>query len=73
MNKRHLTALSPRETEVLRLIARDGLTDKAIALELAIGYETVRRHLRSIFQKLGVTNRTAAATIFIRQRPDLGD
>jgi DNA-binding NarL/FixJ family response regulator len=65
-----LTALSPRETEILSLIARDGLTDKAIALELQISYETVRRHLGSIFAKLGVTNRTAAATMFIRQRSD---
>jgi DNA-binding NarL/FixJ family response regulator len=64
VTKCYLTALSTRETQVLSLIARDGSTNKAIALELAISEETVKSHLRLIFEKLNVTSRTAAATMF---------
>jgi DNA-binding CsgD family transcriptional regulator/Tfp pilus assembly protein PilF len=52
--------LSDREIEVLRLVA-DGLTDGQVALKLHISPRTVGRHLGSIYKKLGVPSRAAAA------------
>ncbi len=52
--------LSPREVEVLRLIAA-GRTNQAIAAELFISDRTVARHVSNILAKLGVGSRTAAA------------
>lgn len=52
--------LSERETEVLRLIAR-GKANKEIAAELTIGEKTVKTHVSSILNKLGVQSRTQAA------------
>jgi len=54
--------LSPRETEVLRLVAQ-GRANKQIATTLGIAESTVKTHLLSIFDKLGVTDRTRAATL----------
>lgn len=51
--------LSPRELEVLRLVAR-GLTDAEIANTLSISPRTVGGHLHSIYNKLDVGSRTAA-------------
>jgi ATP/maltotriose-dependent transcriptional regulator MalT len=53
-------ALSPREFEVLGLIAA-GLTNAAIAQQLYISEATVKVHVRHIFDKLGVRSRTKAA------------
>jgi DNA-binding CsgD family transcriptional regulator len=53
--------LSPREIEVLRLIAA-GKTNHAIASELFVSERTVHRHVTNIFDKLGVRSRTAAAS-----------
>ncbi|RIK42768.1 MAG: hypothetical protein DCC58_10545 [Chloroflexi bacterium] len=52
--------LSPRELDVLRLVAR-GLTDADVAAQLHISRRTVAGHLQSIYGKLGVSSRTAAA------------
>jgi putative nucleotidyltransferase with HDIG domain len=52
--------ITERELEVLRLIAR-GLVDKEIASELGISHRTVHHHNQSLFQKIGVTTRGAAA------------
>lgn len=54
------SGLSPREIEVLRLVAA-GRTNHAIAAELVLSEKTVARHLSNIFTKLGVGSRTAAA------------
>jgi len=56
-----LPALSARESEVLRLVAR-GLTNADIGRELFISEATVKTHLLRIFNKLDVTDRTAAVT-----------
>lgn len=52
--------LSPREVEVLRLVAI-GRSNPAIAAELVLSEKTVARHLSNIFAKLNVSSRTAAA------------
>jgi DNA-binding NarL/FixJ family response regulator len=60
------TLLSPREGEVLQLVAR-GLTNPEIAAQLNVSENTVRFHLKNIFDKLGVTNRTEAAAWYFQQ------
>ena len=52
--------LSDREREVLGLVA-DGLANKQIARHLGISERTVKAHLTSVFQRIGVTDRTQAA------------
>lgn len=59
-------ALSPREKDVLRLMAR-GLQNKEIALELVITERTVKFHVSSILAKLGAGNRTEAVTIALQE------
>ncbi len=54
-----LSALTDREREVLDLLAQ-GLTNKEIAERLFITTNTVKRHLKAIFEKLDVHTRTAA-------------
>ena len=54
-------ALSAREAEVLRLVAR-GLTNADIGRELFISEATVKTHLLRAFNKLDVADRTAAVT-----------
>ena len=53
--------LSPREVEVLRLVAQ-GLSNSEIGRELYISETTVKTHLLRAFGKLGVSDRTAAVT-----------
>jgi DNA-binding CsgD family transcriptional regulator len=55
-----LSALTDREREVLSLVAA-GETNRQIATALGISEHTVARHLSNIFDKLGVTSRTAAS------------
>jgi predicted ATPase/DNA-binding CsgD family transcriptional regulator len=52
--------LSAREAEVLGLVA-EGLTDQEVAQKLHLSPRTVGRHLSSVYRKLGVRSRTAAA------------
>ena len=56
--------LSPRELEVLKLIVK-GQSNKQIAFGLTISEETVKHHVKSIISKLGVADRTEAATAAI--------
>jgi DNA-binding NarL/FixJ family response regulator len=60
------TDLSQRETEVLRLVAR-GLSNAQVARTLFVTENTVKVHLRNIFDKLKVQSRTEAALYAIRQ------
>ncbi len=53
--------LTPRELEVLRLVA-SGSSNRQIAQELVISEHTVARHVQNIFTKLDVSSRTAAAS-----------
>jgi DNA-binding NarL/FixJ family response regulator len=52
--------LTDREREVLQLVAR-GLPNKLIARELGISEKTVKAHLTTVFQRIGVTDRVQAA------------
>jgi DNA-binding NarL/FixJ family response regulator len=54
-------SLSPRETQVLRLVAA-GKSNPAIAAELFVGEATVKTHLLHVFEKLNVSDRTRAVT-----------
>lgn len=58
--------LSPRETEVLQLVAQ-GLSDSEIAGKLYLSHETVKTHLSRVRTKLGVTSRTEAVSVGIRR------
>ncbi len=63
---RSVETLSPREHEVLQLMAR-GLQNKEIAAELVISERTVKFHVSSILGKLGAGNRTEAVTMALQQ------
>jgi DNA-binding NarL/FixJ family response regulator len=52
--------LTPREVEVLGLV-REGLANKQIGRRLGISERTVKAHLTSVFQRIGVADRTQAA------------
>lgn len=56
-------SLSPRETEILELLC-EGLANKEIAERLDISTETVRVHLKNVYEKLHVRSRTEAAMKF---------
>ena len=58
--------LTPRELEVLTLVAR-GLRNKELAADLKISEDTVQGHMKSIFVKLSVSDRTAAVSVAIQR------
>jgi DNA-binding CsgD family transcriptional regulator len=62
--QRDLMGLTAREIDVLRLVAQ-GMTDAEVGEKLVISPRTVNGHLSSIYSKLGVTSRTAAARVAI--------
>ena len=59
-------ALTPREIEVMKLVAA-GRRDKEIAIALSISSQTARVHVKNIFAKLGVGDRTEAMNVAIRR------
>lgn len=68
--RRHVTGdrprLSPRELEVLRMIS-EGLTTPQIASRLVLGTATVKSHLHTLYEKLGVSDRASAVAVAMRQ------
>jgi len=61
-----LESLTPREVEVLELLA-EGLPNKGIARRLDISDQTVKFHVASIYGKLGASNRTDAVRRALRR------
>lgn len=59
--------LTEREREILKLIT-DGMSNKEIAGVLYISDKTVKNHLKNIFEKLRVNDRTKAAVIAVREK-----
>lgn len=60
--------LSTRELEVLDMTAL-GLTNWEIASRLDVTVHAIKFHLAAIYRKLGVSNRTEAAVVFLRSQP----
>jgi two-component system NarL family response regulator len=58
--------LTPAESNVLRMIVR-GMSNKEIASGLEISENTVKTHVKNIFDKIGVSDRTSAATLAIKR------
>jgi two-component system response regulator DevR len=63
--------LSPQEDRVLALVA-EGRTNKEIGTALKLSEKTVRNYLSNIFQKLQVTRRAQAASVFVRRSTSAG-
>ncbi|MDE2180357.1 MAG: response regulator transcription factor [candidate division NC10 bacterium] len=63
--ERLVERLTPRETEVFRLIAR-GLADKQIATALHLSVRTVQNHAAQVRRKLGIDSRTALVRFALR-------
>lgn len=67
-----LEPLTGREEQVAQLLA-DGKTNPQISKELSLSVDTVKWHLKNIFQKLGVSNRTQAVIALTGQRSFIED
>ena len=63
-------ALTPRERELV-LLATEGLSNKEIARRIGVTEGTVKIHLHNVYQKLGVTNRTAMTALALTHREQL--
>jgi len=59
-----MDALTPRERDLLASLA-DGRTNSQIAHELGISLNTVKFHLKNLYEKLGVNNRAQAVARFL--------
>ena len=60
-----LTALTPRELEVLQMIAF-GMTNAEAARRLHLSVHAIKFHLAAVYRRLGVSNRTEAAVTYLR-------
>ena len=71
LGKEKMETLTPREQEILQHLVK-GLTNKEISSATNLAVDTVKTHLRNIFRKFGVKNRTQAITraIKLSQGPD---
>jgi DNA-binding NarL/FixJ family response regulator len=63
------STLSPREVEILAYVAR-GHTNQETASALSVSENTVRFHLKNVYEKLQVTNRTEAAAWYFRHNEE---
>jgi two-component system NarL family response regulator len=61
--------LSPRQQQMWQAIA-EGLSNIEIATRYQISLNTTKAHVRELLQRLGVRNRTEAATRYYRSRPE---
>ena len=66
-NEPDVPVLSPREREVLKLIA-NGRSIPAIAKELYLAPSTVKTHVQRLYEKLGVSDRAAAVAEAMRRK-----
>ena len=64
-NRPGLMALTPRELEVLQMIAF-GMTNAEAASRLHLSVHAIKFHLAAIYRRLGVNNRTEAAVTYLR-------
>lgn len=60
--------LTPRENDLLRYVAQ-GLTNKEISVRTHLAVDTVKTHLRKIYRKLGVMNRSQALSKIVNKIP----
>jgi two-component system nitrate/nitrite response regulator NarP len=65
LNANPLTTLTKRELEILSSLAA-GRTNKEIAAEKAVSTNTVKYHIRNLFEKLGVNNRGQAIALYLK-------
>ena len=65
INQNPLTTLTRRELEVLSALA-SGRTNKQIARDHGVSLNTVKFHVRNLFQKLGVNSRSQAIAMYLR-------
>jgi DNA-binding CsgD family transcriptional regulator len=67
---RNSLGLTIRETEILMWISR-GKTNKEMGIILGSSPRTINKHLEHIFEKLGVTTRTAAVSAVLQRQTNL--
>jgi DNA-binding NarL/FixJ family response regulator len=68
LNTTSADGLTQRESEILSLLS-EGLSNKEIAMRVEISYDTVRAHLRRIYEKLHVRGRTEAVKKYLESAP----